>query len=326
VTDHQDGWLAFGHSVRGAAHVLHGLPNQDAIALSNGLGGRGAAVAVADGHGNPIHFRSETGAQLAVRSALEVLEDFSPEAVDDLPSRIVDLWRREVEDHRARNPYQPGEASSGPLVPYGTTLLAVVARRDWVLYLQLGDGDILTVDDQGRAGRPLPPDPSLDGVHTTSLCQDDAAQRTRVRVVRGPRPALIAVCTDGYANSYSDDRAFLQIGPDYLKLIQENAADLEHRLEEILNHVSRAGSSDDVTLGLLARGIEVKVLRRPRNPRWKTWMLASGAAAMLLAAAVFAAHWWQGPPPPPLPHPPQPPAEAFRAGPVGTPPRAAPRQ
>jgi serine/threonine protein phosphatase PrpC len=304
----RNGWRAFGQSVRGATHMRENRPNQDALALANTMRGDGAAIAVADGHGDPIHFRSQRGSTLAVQSAMQVLENLSPEEVNNSPQRIVEKWRAAVAKDLQEHPYSEEENPSGPYVPYGTTLLAALACNDWVLYLQLGDGDILAVDEQGRTERPLAPDPRLDGVRTTSLCQNDAARLTRLRLVHH-RPALIALATDGYANSYADDDAFVQIGPDYLKLIRQDPAALEQRLESILNHVSREGSSDDITLGLMVRNGETsKPAKRPR----KKWMVAA-LAALLLVLFAAAAGWWLWRPVPPPPAPPAPKASPLFA-------------
>jgi len=295
-------WRAFGRSVRGEAHVRQNLPNQDAIAIQNGLPGGGTAMAVADGHGNAIHFRSETGAMLAVAAAIDVLSDVGAVFdLSDLPDRIVERWRKSVEEHLAEHPYAPGESPVGPFVPYGTTLLAALARRDWVLYFQIGDGDVLAVDDAGCAARPLPPDPRLTGVRTTSLCQNDAAHHARVRRVE-ESPALIILSTDGYANSYANDEAFLQIGPDYLALVRENADDVERRLEDILTQVTRQGSGDDITLGLLVRdGGSVRVVEEPkRRSTRRLWILTG--VLLILAGLIAKAVEWLEPIPPPKPH------------------------
>ena len=37
-----------------------------------------------------------------------------------------------------------------PKIGYGTTLIVVASYGDFILYLQIGDGDILVVDDTGN--------------------------------------------------------------------------------------------------------------------------------------------------------------------------------
>lgn len=71
-------WWATGASVRGASHLRSGQANQDALRWRvHSQGDRDghsgwAAMAVADGHGSEKYFRSEKGADLAVKAALEI--------------------------------------------------------------------------------------------------------------------------------------------------------------------------------------------------------------------------------------------------------------
>src|SRR4051812_9146589 len=70
-------WRVIGQSVRGATHERTGMPNQDAIRWLPESGATLPLIlAVADGHGSPRSFRSETGARLAVEIATQVISDF----------------------------------------------------------------------------------------------------------------------------------------------------------------------------------------------------------------------------------------------------------
>ena len=65
-------------------------------------------------------------------------------------------------------------------------------------------------------------------------------------------PALILLSTDGYPNSFRDEAGFLQVGSDILRLIRENGlASVNDQLAGWLRDSTRAGSGDDVTLGIL---------------------------------------------------------------------------
>ena len=57
---------------------------------------------------------------------------------------------------------------TAPELAYGATLLAAAATDRVLLYLQLGDGEILSVTAQGTTTRPLPPDDRLIANQTTS--------------------------------------------------------------------------------------------------------------------------------------------------------------
>ncbi len=267
--------------MRGAAHVRGQLPNQDAIRWSGGAGGA-LVLAGSDGHGSARCFRSDVGARLAVQTGTRVLcqalatgEDLADlGTIERLVRSVVDEWALAVTaDLRlfpvARIEVERLEAKSGaaatasvarqPLLAYGATLLLVAVTARGILYLQLGDGDVVCVSDAGRPWRPLPPDERLFGEQTTSLCTPHAAHDFRVSFQRtrggGAPPALVLVSTDGYANSFRDERGFLQVGPDLLAMVRDSGLDAVGAcLPEWLGEASRLGSGDDVTLGILWSG------------------------------------------------------------------------
>jgi hypothetical protein len=295
-------WQTVGASVRGASHVRLGLPNQDAIHWLEhpcGAPGTGLVVmAVADGHGSAKCFRSHIGARLAVMTAVRIVQEELTDAESDLGDlamiarltrRIARGWVAAVERDLWLFPFEAEEfsrmleregqgagrtvANRRPLA-YGTTLCLVALTARFALYLQVGDGDIVTVSGDGRVTRPLPPDTRLFAGETTSLCTEDAAASFRVgfHASVSPEessdlPALVLVSTDGYANSFKDDAGFLQVGPDVLSLIRdEGLAAVEASLGGWLEEASRAGSGDDVTLGLIFRPAAVHVQRRESSP------------------------------------------------------------
>ena len=64
--------------------------------------------------------------------------------------------------------------------------------------------------------------------------------------------ALLLLATDGYGNSYEDDAAFEEIGPDYLALLRRVGPErVAAGLPGWLAEITRTGSGDDITLGLL---------------------------------------------------------------------------
>jgi hypothetical protein len=168
-----------------------------------------------------------------------------------LPERIAEDWRCAVNQHLLDNPFlaleQPN-ARAGPLLPYGSTVLAALVVDSLVVYLQLGDGDILLVSADGEARRPWKGERQV-GLETASLCAPDASRQMQVKIEREARPELILLSTDGYANSFRQDSGFLQIGGDLLHMIREDGMHVvENELEGWLAQASAMGSGDDVTL------------------------------------------------------------------------------
>jgi Protein phosphatase 2C len=278
-------WYVAGTSVRGDAHRRRGTPNQDAILILPGDHG-GPLVAIADGHGSERSFRSDVGARLAVTTAARCVRRLKPamkaaadtpgieRLVVDLAREIVVTWRALATSDLEARPFTVEELTglgvagqdatdqlrSEPLIAYGATLLltAVIAQR--LIMLQIGDGDILRVtldDDHPIVVRPIPSDDRLVGNVTTSLCVAGAERDFRADVRELARPdhaELVIMTTDGYANSFVDDAAFLQAGPDVLDLLQEHGIDwVGEQLPGWLETASREGSGDDITMAILWR-------------------------------------------------------------------------
>jgi serine/threonine protein phosphatase PrpC len=269
-------WQVVGQSVRGATHERNGLPNQDAIYWLPGSGrGPSAVLAVADGHGSARYPRSHAGARIAVETAVLLIDDFlrSQSNVDSLslikdatqewlPRALVRNWAEAVAEDLRTEPLSESElsllgagASRESSIAYGATLLVAAVNERFAIYLQLGDGEILTVSDRGDVTRPLSKDDRLFGNETTSLCANEAWRDFRVHfqpLTQSP-PALVLLSTDGYPNSFRDESGFLKVGSDILDMVQENGlASVQDHLAGWLSDSTRAGSGDDVTLGILS--------------------------------------------------------------------------
>lgn len=274
-------WHSLSCSVRGASHIKNGLPNQDYGWPLNQVTGADVILSVADGHGSARSFRSDMGSRFAAFTAKNVLQEFLAKrhampslssikewAENGLPKEIVRGWRERVQEHIAAKPISSEELDKirskegdkrikqiedDPVLVYGSTLLCALLTDTFILYAQLGDGDILAVTDDGTVGWPLPKDERLMANETTSLCLPKAWDDFRVvfKPVHNDQPALVLLSTDGYANSFRDETGFLQAGADYLELIREEGIEyVETHLPEWLNEASQSGSGDDVTLAI----------------------------------------------------------------------------
>ncbi|MBM3143084.1 MAG: protein phosphatase 2C domain-containing protein [Chloroflexi bacterium] len=283
MTGHKAGWHVTGRSVRGYSHIRAGLPNQDAIHwLPQCAEGLPIILAISDGHGSAENVRSDTGACLAVKAAEAAygvllkgqaeesrLSTIKRWANEGLPHEILRSWRDAVAKDVVARPFtgvelDQVEAKKGanarsqvvldPVLAYGATLLTVLVTESFVIYTQIGDGDILTVSETGDVTRPLPRDERLFANETTSLCSRDAWRDFHIgfQVLCGSSPALILLSTDGYSTSFRDEESFLKVGTDILELIRSDGLDkVNASLEPWLAEASRLGSGDDITLGIV---------------------------------------------------------------------------
>lgn len=256
-------WRGFGASVLGENHRRTGKPNQDAIGWHPQSGvGAPVVLTIADGHGGAAYTRSAQGAALAVQVTNKVLYALlsdparlqavrsDPAARVELADLIVTSWRNSIDALIGA----AGVPDPQRFVPFGTTMLSAAIGADCILYLQLGDGDLVILDSAGETTRPFPPDPRLTGNATTSLCLPDAADYLHILAApRHPAPVMIAMATDGYANSFQDEAGFLDAWRDIaVHLGQQGPDRLAHSLQGWLAETTKLGSGDDITVGLLA--------------------------------------------------------------------------
>jgi serine/threonine protein phosphatase PrpC len=278
-------WRVMGETVPGASHLRAGVPNQDAILqMRESSRTLPLVVSISDGHGSNKCFRSDRGSRFAVKKAAQLVGEFLDElrgltdlagvesrAKDYLPREFVKRWREAVEADLKARPFSKEELEAvekkdgararklvedNPLLAYGATSLTIAVEESFVLYLQLGDGEILNVSPAGQVVRALPEDDRLFANETTSLCTVDAEKNFRFRLQQfdNERPALILLSTDGYVNSFSESAGFLKVGSDLLEMLRADGFDsINASLKGWLEEATRSGSGDDCTLALICR-------------------------------------------------------------------------
>lgn len=276
-------WKTVAASVRGAGHTKNGAVNQDSVEVYC-KDEYPVAIAVADGHGGNKYFRSATGSRIAVFSTTMALRVFyreygwitDPRLLEKmaemfLGDRIVESWREHVQQHMDWNPLleeelKKLEASDGKSAvdavkgdyysAFGSTVQAVLITPSCVLYVALGDGDIVCMGTNGRAYRPLPGDHGPDSTETESLINTNPSRRFKIRAEASSRAQMIMLATDGYSNSYPTED-FTKIVNDYRKMIDSAGDDwaktMSEKLPEILEYTTSRGSGDDITTAIACR-------------------------------------------------------------------------
>jgi hypothetical protein len=183
-------------------------------------------------------------------------------------SMMVREWRTRVHNDFAVQPttleapkQSESDAATAVQLPseeqstrtYGSTLLAVLATETYLVFVQLGDGEIVVVSHEGAVSQPFPHDSRLIADETTSLVSPAPEREMRIafQALAGTPPALILLASDGYANSFSSSAEFLKAGSDILHILRSRgegaiAAELEGWLE-----ISAEMSGDDTTMGVI---------------------------------------------------------------------------
>ncbi len=280
-------WRVISETVPGASHLRAGTPNQDSILyVRESSRSLPIVLSVADGHGSPKCFRSDFGSQFAVKKAAQIIGEFLDErrgkfdlaeienkGKDYLPKEFVKKWRKTVEYHLKNNPFTEDEfvkleeksgagarklVEENPFLAYGTTSLTVALEENFVLYMQLGDGDILNASDAGEVTKPLPEDARLLANETTSMCLPKAENDFRFfvqKISAEESPTMILLSTDGYLNSFASEAGFFQAATDILEMLRaENGfKDVNDNLKAWLEEATQMGSGDDSTVAVIYR-------------------------------------------------------------------------
>lgn len=279
-------WRIIGETVIGASHIRAGIPNQDNILfVRESSRSLPIVLCVADGHGSPKCFRSDRGSRYVVKKAAYLLSEFLDERrgkfdaaeiesqKDYLSAELVKRWREAVEADLKKEPFTEKEfenlekksdararklVEDNPLLAYGTTSLTVAMEEDFVIYWQLGDGDILDVSETGEVVKPLSEDPRLLANETTSMCLPKAEKDFRFlvrKISASDSPQMILLSTDGYLNSFSNEAGFFQAGTDIRQMLagENGFNDVSENLKAWLEEATRMGSGDDCTVGIIYR-------------------------------------------------------------------------
>ena len=250
----------------GASHVRKNKPNQDYGAVESIAVSPDSQIyvlAVSDGHGSEKSFRSDIGSKTAVNIAIEELKNlFSKQPsfdqinsqTDIITRRIIFEWKKFVKIHFIENPVnnEDLEIKSDLDIQkiYGATLLVVLITSEYVLYLQIGDGNILAVDGSGNYFEPFEVDPLILGTDTHSLCEKDAIKYCQIRVVPHQQlPLFVFITTDGLPNSFASDKAFSSSVADIYRIIKKHGLDLvKDEMKGWLKDYTEQGSGDDITI------------------------------------------------------------------------------
>ncbi|MDR1705938.1 MAG: protein phosphatase 2C domain-containing protein [Clostridiales bacterium] len=283
-------WIPFGSSVRGASHIRAGKENQDAFLDSLGNEKIPSVIAVSDGHGGNKYIRSAKGAELACLCAVKILGEggkLSPDMREEdqeglirhIKSRYLLEWQKEVDAHAKANPFTESEKGflaercgeavlnavlDSPKTAYGCTFLCAAGYGgSLVLILQLGDGDVLGLYEDGEVRELMDYDPRNFANGTLSLCSLGDASDIAHNLLSGTDvPVLITLSTDGVKNSYDDRNPgdierFYQIPTVISNELRKNDYDtaaVRKGLEGMLERVTSNGAGDDVTIGVLFNG------------------------------------------------------------------------
>jgi hypothetical protein len=162
------------------------------------------------------------------------------------------------------------QATDDPVVAYGSTLLLGMTIGEWLLLAQIGDGDVVGVLADGTSVQPVPADPQLDGLVTTSLCGRDPRQDFRVAAVSTADNPLLAVllATDGYGNAQVLEDWPGAFSADLAWMLRNR--DVNWLASQLPSWAARCassdGSADDTTIALMVCTATARLRKNATSP------------------------------------------------------------
>lgn len=191
-------WRIVGASVTGSSHLSGGLPCQDFSlhALLEAPTGQVLVTAVSDGAGTAQE--AAVASCTACSTLIALVREFIAEGarVSTIDRMQVEHWIANIADTLARKAQESGQH----VREYSCTLLAAVIADDAAVFLQIGDGAIVTShgEEDGWSWVFWPQHGEF--ANTTNFVVSENALQV-LGVERAPRPIdEIALFTDGIEN------------------------------------------------------------------------------------------------------------------------------
>ena len=245
-------------------------------------------ASIADGHGEKSCLRSGRGAEFAVQIALKYLQEFAEyyenvlaegdasefirsfcypkgqmRIIGRLTDCIISKWNAAIKEDLTINPLSEEELTlAGELSEsyrngerlahiYGTTLIAALWLKDYLILIQQGDGRCDVFFEDGSVGQPIPWDDRCFQNVTTSMCDTDAAASIR-HCVLDLRERPVMGCymgSDGVEDSFSNMEGTHNFYRGLVcALFQCGVDEFGPYLEKALPELSQNGSGDDISV------------------------------------------------------------------------------
>ena len=260
----------YGESVQGASHIRNNVPCQDShkyVNLSEDI----TIIAVADGHGSESCPYSKSGSKIATNVFCKIMEENVKSFQEDMEFFMTYLnregeikiaqaietewkrrvWKAHLDNKREKLVNEEGKVDKEAVYKqYGTTLLGMMITSTFIFAFQLGDGDMVFINDNDI--QPIIEADKILGTETHSLCKQDAWKKA-ITLIRNKnsdeRPHLYMLSTDGFSNSYRSNDEYMVSCRDYYSLIKEHGFEaVAGSLKDWLNETSEFGCGDDITV------------------------------------------------------------------------------
>lgn len=244
-------------SATGASHKLKGTCCQDSLSVRTGTTRAAPSLfaGISDGHGGEAYINSDRGSSYAVCAAGQIATRFMLDAGGNLKSRkrqfesvvrghLKDVWVNQVLDS-----WNAHEYSRDTVRQHGATLLMALIYRNHIHLAQLGDGEIFSVDRNGRVSFLVEPEEGPITNVVTSLCGRHTERKWKFGCIPVRKTKFLMMSSDGLINSLSSTREYIRLAAlieDRLRHVP--SGQFIDALPEWLREISGKGSGDDISV------------------------------------------------------------------------------
>lgn len=219
-------YRSFSDFHQGYSHVKKGSACEDYAMSYSDPDNRFHICVTCDGHSDKNCFRSKKGSEFGCLAAIDVLKKFfelyfedgrkdyvfSDMAINRVKMSIKESWNDKVFKNLSDNPLTEDELKplsnnvrqiyeSGKLLEniYGATFLAAALCDDFFVAFHIGDGLLISVEEDGIYHEPISAD--TDKVHGSpaSICDADLFSRPMAfrHIITKKKPLAVIVTSDG---------------------------------------------------------------------------------------------------------------------------------
>ncbi len=213
-------------------------------------------------------------------------------AMRQLFASIIGQWQQRIEQHAAHHPLTEKEIAqvekqykdeflSGYKLEkiYGCTLMAYVSTPKYWFAFHLGDGKMISFDEEAQWKEPIPWDDRCFLNKTTSICDSDALNEFRY-CYQGDGGFPIAVClgSDGMDDSFGEETNLVNFYVQVVKaLVTDGHEATVADIQETLPVLSKRGSQDDMSIACV---YDEEALKEAL-PKFILWQIAITKASIL---------------------------------------------
>ena len=234
--------------------------------------------------------------QAAIQTEID-RQDFRKEKPIDVAFRqlfasIIGQWQQRIEQHAAENPLTDKENTQveeqyrkefqeGYKLEkiYGCTLMAYVSTPKYWFAFHLGDGKMISFDQDAQWKEPVLWDDRCFLNKTTSICDSDALNEFRYTYQGdGGFPIAVFLGSDGMDDSFGEETNLVNFYVKVAKSLVTNGHDATFAdIQDTLPVLSKRGSQDDMSVACVYDEDRLK----EALPKFILWQIAMTKAEIL---------------------------------------------